>query len=448
MRMLVKFHLRLPCHLRLSCHLSLPGHLRLPKYPGLRALAGLGLALGLWAGVAEAQQAAVAPAAAGASPAAAARAKPSSGAVVYDKPVKHGDHYFLWHGAWRDRQKGKKATATAEPTHHKKPIIADTSTGFDQLSIVADPRVASDLAAVVNDGGLKLVPAISKNLPSNVQEFSNADYDLAILPTDVFAAMRQNDSKATLTYIARLYTAEFHVVAGASITDLGQLAGKRIATEGAGLSAKLVFDRLGLTAEFSQSELSTPLERLQRREVDAAILVSGRTIAALATFDPAGKYHLLSVPYSAPLEGQYYPARLTSQDYPSLIGQGDAVDTIAVGTVLAAVDATTGSQRFRKLSHFTNNFFSRFDALLKPSRHPKWREVNLAAKLPELSRFRAAQDWLAKPGPDNGANLPRPAKLGISVSAYQAVSFYQPLSMWEQQQLFARFLNWRRAPSK
>jgi TRAP-type uncharacterized transport system substrate-binding protein len=425
-------------------------HSSLPRYPGLRALAGLSLALGLWVGVAEAQQATVAPATSSASPAPAARVKPSSSAVFYNKPVKHGDHYYTWHGAWRDRQKGKKATAAAEPAQHKKPIIADASAGLDQLSIVADPRIASDLAAVVNDGGLKLVPAITKNLPSNVQEFSNADYDLAILPTDVFAAMRQDDSKSTLTYIARLYTAEFHIVAAASITDLSQLAGKRVATDGARLSAKLVFEKLGLSAEFSQSELSTPLERLQRGEVDAAILVSGRTIAALATFDPAGKYHLLSVPYSAPLEGQYYPARLTNQDYPSLIGQGDAVDTIAVGTVLAAVDATAGSQRFRKLSHFTNTFFTRFDALLKPSRHPKWREVNLAAKLPELSRFRAAQDWLAKPGPDNGANLPRPGpvKLGTNVSAYQPVSFYQPMSMWEQEQLFARFLNWRRAPSK
>jgi TRAP-type uncharacterized transport system substrate-binding protein len=425
-------------------------HSNSPRFPGRVSLALISLALGLWAGIAVAQQPPAAAPAASAAPASPVHAKPPAGAVVYSKPVKHGDHFYTWHGAWRDRdhQKGRKAAATADPLHRKRPAATEPAGGLDQVSIVADPRVVSDLAAAVNDSSLKLVPAITKNLPANVQEFSSADYDLAILPTDVFAAMRRDDPKAMLTYIARLYAAEVHIVATTAIADVTQLDGKRIATDGAGSSARLIFERLGLSADFSQSELSTPLERLQRGEVDAAILVSGRTIAALATFDPAGKYHLLGLPYTAALEGQYYPARLSDQDYPNLIGANDPVDTIAVGTVLAVVDATAGSPRFRKLSHFTNAFFTRFDSLLKPSRHRKWREVNLAAKLPELRRFRAAQDWLAKPGPDNGANLPKPARLGTSINAYQPVSFYQPMPMSEQERLFARFLHWQRAPSK
>jgi TRAP-type uncharacterized transport system substrate-binding protein len=421
---------------------------RWPRYRWLWALASLSLALGLSAGLAKAQQAPTAAPTANTSPAPPAHARPHSGAVVYSRPVKHGDHFYTWHGAWRDRQKSKKATAAAEGNHRKK-AAAEMAGGLDQVAIVADPRLANDLAAVVNDSGLRLVAAISKNLPANAQEFSGADYDLAILPTDAFAVMRRDDPNTTLTYIARLYAAEVHIVATTAITDIQQLKGMRIATDGAGSSARLIFERLGLTADFSQSELSAPLERLQRGEVDAAILVSGRTIAALATFDPAGKYHLLGIPYNAVLEGQYYPARLTNQDYPNLIGSSDEIDTIAVGTVLAAVDATAGSPRFRKLSRFTNAFFNRFDSLLKPTRHPKWREVNLAAKLPELPRFRAAQDWLAKPGPDNGANLPRPAKFSTNVSAaYLPVSFYQPMPMSEQERLFSRFLQWQRAPSK
>jgi TRAP-type uncharacterized transport system substrate-binding protein len=416
---------------------------RRSKYWELRALISLSFALILCAGFADAQQDATASATGAAQP---LSTKPAGGAVYYNKPVKHGDHYYTWHGAWRDHQKSRKAAASADSGHHRKMRAAAEASDTDQMSIVADPRVASDLAAVVNDGGLKLVAAVTKNLPANAQEFSNADYDLAILPTDVFATMRRDDPKVTLTYIARLYAAEVHVVAGAAITDVQQLNGMRIATDGAGSTARLIFERLGLSADFSQSELSTPLDRLQRGEVDAAVLVSGRTIAALATFDPVGKYHLIGLPYAAALEGQYYPTRLTNQDYPNLIGTSDAVDTIAVGTVLAAVDATAGSPRFRKLSHFTNAFFNRFDALLKPSRHPKWREVNLAAKLPEQPRFRAAQDWLAKPSPDNGANLPKPAKLGTVISANQTVSFYQPMPVSEQERLFARFLHWRRAP--
>jgi uncharacterized protein len=47
-----------------------------------------------------------------------------------------------------------------------------------------------------------------------------------------------------------------------------------------------------------------------------------------------------------------------------------------------------------RVAHFVEVFFPRFAELQVPERHPKWREVNLAASLPGFSRTEAAAAWL------------------------------------------------------
>jgi hypothetical protein len=41
--------------------------------------------------------------------------------------------------------------------------------------------------------------------------------------------------------------------------------------------------------------------------------------------------------------------------------------------------------------------FSRLDRLQSAGFDPKWKEVNLRAKVPGLERFRPAQEWLDRP---------------------------------------------------
>ena len=48
-------------------------------------------------------------------------------------------------------------------------------------------------------------------------------------------------------------------------------------------------------------------------------------------------------------------------------------------------------------------FFSRFPEFLDDSHHPKWREVNLAARLPGWQRFGPAERWLERPSAGEAA---------------------------------------------
>ena len=55
-----------------------------------------------------------------------------------------------------------------------------------------------------------------------------------------------------------------------------------------------------------------------------------------------------------------------------------------------------GSDRFRKVERFVQYYFDRFETLRKPPYHPKWKEINLAAKVPGWSRYFVAEEMLGK----------------------------------------------------
>jgi len=45
-------------------------------------------------------------------------------------------------------------------------------------------------------------------------------------------------------------------------------------------------------------------------------------------------------------------------------------------------------------ARFVDYLFSRIDRLQAPGFNPKWKSINLAATVPGLDRFAAAQEWL------------------------------------------------------
>jgi hypothetical protein len=105
---------------------------------------------------------------------------------------------------------------------------------------------------------------------------------------------------------------------------------------------------------------------------------------------------MVAVPSTPELEKTYLPAgQLTHADYPTLIPEGQTVETIGVGVTLAAFGWKPGTIRYRNLVTFVDKFFTHFPDLLKPPHHPKWHDVNLSAEQPGWVRFPPAAAWLA-----------------------------------------------------
>ena len=100
------------------------------------------------------------------------------------------------------------------------------------------------------------------------------------------------------------------------------------------------------------------------------------------------------VKYESKFEDYYLPAVLEAGEYPGLIKQGERVPTIAVPTALVAFNWPHGTNRYQRVARFVDHLFSRIDKLQAPGFDPKWKSINLAATVPGLDRFPAAQQWL------------------------------------------------------
>ena len=274
-------------------------------------------------------------------------------------------------------------------------------------------QFGADLASLLDNGNqLRVLPIVGRGSVQSVADILFLQgVDLGIVRADTLDYLERKgfakDIKKQFTYVTKLYNEEMQVIAPRTVHNLRELAGKRVSVDlpngGTFVTALTVFERLGLKANFVYIEQRIAMEKLKKGEVDAVIVVGGKPYKSVSNFVNDGRFHLVTVDYDQPLQGDYLPARLTSKDYPNLIGEQESVDTIAVPAVLAAYNWPQNTERYRKLTLFVDAFFTKFPAFQKPPFHPKWKEVSLAAPLPGWQRLPYAKQWLDQHGLEQGA---------------------------------------------
>ena len=232
--------------------------------------------------------------------------------------------------------------------------------------------------------------------------------DLGIIRADTLDYLEKkgyaSNIKRQFAYITKLYNEEMHVVASKTIRKLSDLEGKTVSVDlpngGTFVTAITIFERLGIKANFVFIEQRIAYEKLRKGEIDALVAVQGAP-SKFITQIKDDNLHFVSIDYATPLQVDYLPSQLKSEDYPALIPAGERVDTISVPAILAAYNWAPGTERFRKVEHFVQGFFDKFKEFQQPPFHPKWKEVVLSAPLNGWTRFPAAQAWLnqhSKPG--------------------------------------------------
>ena len=264
-------------------------------------------------------------------------------------------------------------------------------------------RIGADLAFVLDDGDkLRVLPILGKGAGENAYDIRFLKgVDLGFVRTDTLDQLRQDkrlkNIERHIQFVAKLFNDELHIIAPNAIQSFADLAGKRVSFDvkgsGTDYSGRAMFRELGLGVEAVNVDQPTALEMLRKGEIQAVVSVAAKPVAFIAGFDPEDRFHLVKAPYPDTISEAYVPATLTHADYPKLVGD-DAVETVAVGTILGVYNSPKGSPRYEKLVRFVDAFFGQFDKFLAPQRHPKWREVNLAASVAGWTRFRPAQEWL------------------------------------------------------
>jgi uncharacterized protein len=312
--------------------------------------------------------------------------------------------------------------------------------------------IAYDLSAVLDDGDeFRILPVIGKGGGQNIKDVRFLKgIDLGITQSNLLPYFKRNNEIGQIddkiVYIAKLFNEEMHLIvrADSGIKSLADLNGKRVnfsdVGSGTQLSTRDIFEKLGLQPQEVNMGQADAFEALKRGDIAATILIAGKPAGAMAKLKAAEGFRILPVAFDKPLQTEYLPATLTSEDYPGLIAPGERVETVAVGAVLIAFNWPKGTDRYRRIQTFVDHFFPRLAEFQKPPRHPKWREANLAAVLPGWKRFDGAEEWLRNR--DKIADTER-EQFGAFLS--QRVSKNATVSSEERDRLFQEFLTWSKA---
>jgi len=316
--------------------------------------------------------------------------------------------------------------------------------------------IAEDLANVIDDGATRRVlPVIGKGSLQNITDLKLLrGIDMAILQADVLDYARQQNFfpglEGWITYIAKLYNEEFHLLARRDIKSVAELANQRVNVDlrgaGTAITASRLFDLLSIPVTPTYDDHEVALDKLRKGEIAAIAFVAGKPAPLFQAIGGEDGLHFLAIPLKPAVTAVYLPTRLTGQDYPALVPADQPVDTVATGAVLAAANLQFGSDRYRNLVNFVEAFFTGFQALLEPGHHPKWHEVNITAELPGWRRFPPAADWLQRNVQVAAAPNLQDLKAIFSrfIDERQQAAGGEPMTQQEKDQLFGQFEAWQK----
>jgi len=274
-----------------------------------------------------------------------------------------------------------------------------------------------------------------------------------VTQSDVFEYFRVQRKTPNLdsriNYIIRLPVSELHILARNEIRSIEDLRGKRVSfgPQGAGssLTGAIVFQRLGIQVQQEFLDNPTAMQKLKTGEISALMRQIGKPIDVFAKMPANSGFHLLPIPFSKTFSDYYTLGEFTNKDYPTLVPEGTTVDTLAVPAVLAVFNWPKGHDRYRKVERFVQSMFTKWEKFREPPRHPKWRDVNLAAKVPGWTRWSVAEEMLRKTRPQEEASEGRVASGDFATFLRTSGVSSTNLTQEQRDKLFREFLQWQNA---
>ena len=342
-------------------------------------------------------------------------------------------------------------------------------------------RFAEDMRNVVNDlrpGGLRILPVLGIGGLQNVNDvLFMKGIDMGVVDEDNLRLLKKRDPQLyanieqRVQYVTKLHNSEFHVLARSEVRTYDDLRGKRVSfnlkdsqTE---VTAETIFRALGIEVERVNYDNDEAIKKLKEGDIAAMIVLSGAPQAALAKVGKEDGLHFLALDRDSlpghdlrAIFSEYLPAEISHEQYPNLIPDGASVETIANRALLVVFAWPEDSPRHKKLAKFVQEFFGKIDQFHSSARHPKWKEVNLAADIPGWVRFKPAAEWLATHRPtliaanSGDPSEQSPAQLRSAFEQFlessTATSGRRTLSTHEREALFAQFMQFldARSPAK
>jgi len=310
--------------------------------------------------------------------------------------------------------------------------------------------IAQDIALITGRNPRVISATASGGLENLSDLLFLRGVDMALVPSNVLSHAESVASlgpnlRQRITYVARLYNEEIHLLVGREVSSLADLSGKKVGIAindgNAEFTATDLFKRLGITIEVIPHAPATAIEQLRSGEIAALMLIGGKPVSFVARLPKDSSVRLLELPFPKSVDDAYAPAVFRASDYPNLIPTGASVEALSVTAVLMTTNGRGSEASQRRVTPFVSAFFEGLTTRRIADLHPKWMEVNLAASVPGWTRARPAQEWLEQ------AKQRQVSTLQLSfeefLRAHNSATGGEP-SPEIRQKLFDEFVKWTR----
>lgn len=273
---------------------------------------------------------------------------------------------------------------------------------------------AQDMQNVLDDlqgNTLRVLPILGRGGGQNlVDTLFLQGIDMGIVERDVIDNYKKKDPalygdvERRLHYILKLANSEMHFFARHEIKKLEDLRGKKMSFYKPGSSSeqaiKTILGACEIEVEGVYADTQLGTEMLRKGELFALGRISGAPHGALIDLTSEDGHFLPLDEENLPpscfdkLMTMYLPAFLKHDHYPNVIAEDKTIPTVANATLLITYNFDRKTERYRSVEKFVNKLFDNIDKFRDGPRHPKWKEVNVAAEVPGWTRLKAAQDWI------------------------------------------------------
>jgi uncharacterized protein len=313
---------------------------------------------------------------------------------------------------------GQSASAqevNAKYQEEKRAANSSTVTIIGSSTSSTFTKLIEDIQNVLDDpktNELRILPVLGRGASQNVHDIMFLKgIDMGVVDSGFLQAYKDKDPvlygniEQRVQYVAKLLNSELHLLAPRAIKSYEDLRGKKVNLwKPASVTAAVtsaVFRLLDVDIQPVYLDTDAAFEALKNGQIAALARMGGAPQADYDKVTAENGWHFvplsettLSPGKFGKLMGAYLPAQLKHEHYPQIIAEGETVSTVASGIMLAVYNWQEGSERYQKLEAFTRKFFDNIDKFRDESRHPKWKEINLAAEVPGWIRFKPAQVWL------------------------------------------------------
>ncbi|MEM7620133.1 MAG: TAXI family TRAP transporter solute-binding subunit [Pseudomonadota bacterium] len=263
----------------------------------------------------------------------------------------------------------------------------------------------------VEGNSLRVLPIIGRGGGQNfIDTLFLEGIDMAIVEQDVMVNFNKKDPgffnnlTKQMRYIVKLSNSEMHLFVSHDIKKLSDLNGKKVSFykphSSSAQATENILNICNIEVQRVYADNEKSAHMFRSGEVSAIGRLSGAPYAALEEFKAEDGHFLplntetLSSECYERLSEIYLPAYLKHEYYPHLIKPKNKVQTFANATLLVTYNFPQKSERYKRIANFVDRFFNNIGKFKGEVRHPKWKEINIPAKVQGWTRFQAAQGWI------------------------------------------------------